>query len=394
MPGETLLTTELWPQIGMDDAPTINKMFRDDRERMAQFGAQLLLYDRIVIPTNDFAILDILATWLGFNRVVELFESDSLRLIRLKECLGFAGNGNGLCSFTIGEGEKRFLWWQDAAFGDFEESLQARIDHLENVSSVTERHKLFDLVRGHTKCVDISVEDVNTKLRAESMQDLLSAPLLRAEVEEFYGKDWLKKLKNPPEVGPNVLQVANFEIIENPVHLLLRIAELNLGLLLATGEKGIDMFASARTEQIYRAKLSRSPRGMVAMSGFCNLLDLSGVPDVQSGMEKGIISISDIWRIRSSKRGRSFRKWMQQCTINESKDLAREYIACLERAPWISRLPVKVLRFLLSLGIGAANPIAGIVASIGDSFLLEPLLSGHAPGVFINELRSLRIRSK
>jgi len=76
-----------------------------------------------------------------------------------------------------------------------------------------------------------------------------------------------------------------------------------------------------------------------------------------------------------------FKDWLKK--VNPDEDLIRSYMRDISSEGWIQRLPAKSLRYILTLGLDATNPVAGMVAGFMDNFVVEKLLSGWRPNHFV-----------
>ncbi|MGB4765841.1 MAG: hypothetical protein WBH09_02920 [Rugosibacter sp.] len=76
-----------------------------------------------------------------------------------------------------------------------------------------------------------------------------------------------------------------------------------------------------------------------------------------------------------------FKDWLKK--VNPDEDLVRSYMRDITSEGWIQRLPAKSLRYILTLGLDATNPVAGIAAGFMDNFVVEKLLSGWHPNHFV-----------
>lgn len=76
-----------------------------------------------------------------------------------------------------------------------------------------------------------------------------------------------------------------------------------------------------------------------------------------------------------------FKDWLKK--VNPDEDLIRSYMRDITSEGWIQRLPAKSLRYILTLGLDATNPVAGLAAGFMDNFVVEKLLSGWRPNHFI-----------
>ncbi|MCA3028984.1 MAG: hypothetical protein ING66_10345 [Rhodocyclaceae bacterium] len=76
-----------------------------------------------------------------------------------------------------------------------------------------------------------------------------------------------------------------------------------------------------------------------------------------------------------------FKDWLKK--VNPDEDLVRSYMRDITSEGWIQRLPAKTLRYILTVGLDATNPIAGLAAGLIDNFFVEKLLSGWRPNHFV-----------
>lgn len=76
-----------------------------------------------------------------------------------------------------------------------------------------------------------------------------------------------------------------------------------------------------------------------------------------------------------------FKDWLKK--VNPDEDLVRSYMRDITSEGWIQRLPAKSLRYILTLGLDATNPVAGLAAGFMDNFVVEKLLSGWRPNHFV-----------
>jgi len=76
-----------------------------------------------------------------------------------------------------------------------------------------------------------------------------------------------------------------------------------------------------------------------------------------------------------------FKDWLKK--VNPDENLVRSYMRDITSEGWIQRLPAKSLRYILTLGLDATNPVAGLAAGFIDNFVVEKLLSGWRPNHFV-----------
>jgi hypothetical protein len=136
--------------------------------------------------------------------------------------------------------------------------------------------------------------------------------------------------------------------------------------------------------------------GEQTQQNLSTLFRVLNVPNIRVLYQKGAINGDNILEFRKSAK--EFRHWLY--TTIESKipdsrsneDLLRAYLYSVEKVSPLNYLPTKVIRFMVTSGVGFI-PVIGSIASIGlsafDTFLLERLVSGWSPKMFMDKLRKL-----
>ncbi len=77
-----------------------------------------------------------------------------------------------------------------------------------------------------------------------------------------------------------------------------------------------------------------------------------------------------------------FKEWI--VGINPDENFVRQYMNEMANKGWISKIPAKGLRYLLSRGAGMADPIIGTGVSACNTFLIEKIFGGWRPSHFVN----------
>ena len=391
MPKETIINSKIWPRIGLDHAPPINLALLNNMAYKAQFATQFLLYDRIVVPTNDFAIVPILTQWMGLPSFYSALESDSLRFIRLTSILGYVGNGNALNLFTIKEGTgKPFEWWQNAMFGKAEDALEVQLGNAQPSIPLGERKNLYGLVMKQTDEFSMPNEDFMSKVVHESYRDILDTPTLKKEIVDYYKSNPID-LTRLPEVKADQVRVSGIEVLNDPVDLVLRVAEVNFEIVMANQAYNADLYTSERIENLLKSKMKRSGIGTDVLNGFIRLLNITNVPNLEMAIESGNLGFEDLWEIRSSNNSSKFRAWLREAREEHGQDLGKAYVSTLESIPFIDSLPIKTIRFLITTCAGLIEPLTGLTTGVIDSFFVQKWLAGYSPRLFIDDLRKLSI---
>ena len=144
---KSILDHRLYIRLDLDIALKANIFFQGNPYNRAHLANQLLLYDKITIPTKDFGIIPILMSWLGQSNFYESLELETFNFLHLHGMLGYAGNGNGISSFVINMSEdKPIQWWQDTVFGDPEKAIELQLINLASSLGKNERKLLYSII--------------------------------------------------------------------------------------------------------------------------------------------------------------------------------------------------------------------------------------------------------
>jgi hypothetical protein len=107
---------------------------------------------------------------------------------------------------------------------------------------------------------------------------------------------------------------------------------------------------------------------------------LPDTPSVAEVIDSGERTFDEFFLLLD-KAGR-FKHWLK--SVNPDEGLIRSYWKDISAEGWIQKLPAKTARYILTLGLDATNPTAGLVSGFVDNFLVEKLLGGWRPNHFIS----------
>lgn len=107
---------------------------------------------------------------------------------------------------------------------------------------------------------------------------------------------------------------------------------------------------------------------------------LPDTPTLAEAIDSGERTFDDFLSLLD--RAARFKDWLK--AVNPDEDLVRTYLRDISSEGWIQKLPAKSVRYMLTLGLDAANPVAGFVAGFLDNFVVEKLLSGWRPNHFVS----------
>ena len=106
---------------------------------------------------------------------------------------------------------------------------------------------------------------------------------------------------------------------------------------------------------------------------------LPDAPSLAECIDSGERSFDEFLQLLSSAR--RFKNWIS--SVNVDENLVSAYITAITSEDQIQGIKGKTLRYALTTGAGFANPVAGILTSLADTFLVEKLLGGWRPNHFV-----------
>ena len=392
---DTIVDSRLHAKHDLGRADLRNADFFGQPANRAHLGSQLLLYEHVIIPTNDFGIIPALIQWLGQKSFEAALDCNAISFLRRIDLLGYAGNGNGINGFVIEETPERpFLWWQKALFGDLSEAIELQLIH--GVPSLKKRNRdrLLQVIEGRSRPATYPNDFFLKNIEEESYKDVRDTPeianyVTRLAMAAGHPEGQPIDLKRLPGVAPNALQIAGDGEVLSAADLIVRVAETNMEIVLADLVGGADLHVSRGADVILKHKLLRSGTASAAMDGFPRLLELNGIPDIRAAVESGVVSLPDIWELRQRRVAKRFRKWLADAEFQTSRDLERLYVESLGRTSLVQSLPARVIRFGLTSVMGAADPVSGVALGIADSFFVDKYLGGYRPKLMIDEVRKM-----
>lgn len=389
---DSIVDNRLFIHPEMDFTPKYNLMYQTNFTVRSHLATQMLLYDRIVIPTNDFGIVPVLINWMGLKIFRKAVEANTFEFIRKTNLLGYSGNGGGLCEFTMNPGQKKeWYWWQAALFGDTELAIEQQLKMLCPFISRSEQKALRDEVIGRTYKFEIDKDFFKQHVVNETLNDIASNQNLTEFIFKHTDRDLTKvDLYRLHGIEENQMRVSSYGTIRDPISLVLRIAEINYQIIIGTSSKESDLFISDGAEELLKNKLKRSDIQSNMTDGFGALLELNDMPDIGKAVVDNSVPFSEIWKLRNRNNSKKFRKWLRELNINNAKEIQKLYVASLENKSIVESLPLRIFRFALTASLGAVEPALGLSVGVVDSFFVNKWLSGYSPKLFLDELNEVK----
>jgi hypothetical protein len=186
-----------------------------------------------------------------------------------------------------------------------------------------------------------------------------------------------------------ILGGQNATLATGHAEIVLALATANLELRLMAEAVASD---SATVTPIGHALRARELRAGTTQESFARLRELADVPDVAEAVLTKHISIEALTKLRESPAGYAFRTWFRKHCTGDSADVARAYIDLLSRVPPAQTVAAKILRYVVTTGLGFIPVVGGAlgaVASAIDDFAVDRVAERFQPKFFIDELKLL-----
>lgn len=356
---------------------------------------QLLLYDKIVIPTRDFGIIPVLIKWMGLNLFNNAIDSNTFYFLRVKDALGYFCS-DGIITFYMKRGEsKAWSWPQDAMFGENNVAIDQQLRNFCPDISKQERELIIKNIVSKSKTLRNINNAYEKYITDETYEDIkddneFSQYVFHKNGNEINNDDF-SKLEG---IEKNQIRIFYQDKIRDPIDLLLQIAEINMILYFSTLIKDADLYVPDGAETLLKNKILRLGIKDNYLDNFIALLELKNIPNIGKAVQSGDFSLFDIWKIREKKHSKNFRKWLRKASKQDEKNIVKLYIESLENKPLIQSLPSKILKFAIVAISSVINPSLGLSIGVVDSFFVEQWLKGYSPRLFLDELQKIKIDNK
>src|ERR1017187_533294 len=111
---DAIVDSRLYVKHDVGHADVRNTSFFADPANRAHLASQLLLYEHVLIPTNDFAVVPALIDWMGIDGFGEAIDCGAIGFLRRRGVLGYASDGLGVQLFAFSDTpEKPYReWWR------------------------------------------------------------------------------------------------------------------------------------------------------------------------------------------------------------------------------------------------------------------------------------------
>jgi len=392
---DAIVDGSLYPRHYTSHLEQRNRAFFSEPSLLSHFASQLLLYEHLIIPTNDFAIVPALLQWMGRDAFEEALDSATIAFLRRKGSLMYGGNGAGLSEYGISDTpEKPFDWARRAFWGDLGEAIELQLLHGQPDLAATERERLARKAVGQSQTAEYTNDYFIKNIATESYTDIRDTPELRSVFMQLAAAAGHKpgaalSMAHLPGVKANSFEIAGIGPPASLPQLAEQVAEANMDIVLAELAGGTDFYVPRGMDALLKGKLLRAGCPPARLQGFIQLLKINGIPDIRPAVESGTLSLSNLWKVRQSRRAKHFRKWLAKADAGPADDFVRMYRESLEQTSLMESLPARIIRYGVLTAVGVWHPLIGAGAGLVDTLFTEKFVRGYRPKLMFNELAKL-----
>lgn len=365
----------------------LSESLAKDPDYWSRLANYILLYDQIIIPTGNLQVLAVIRRMLGDDILQELIRARVIVFARFDEWLAYRGDGSGLVFFRVERRKNDQFTLGHAFHTPLDETIDIVFKQaMPSTFGAVRKRELKKILIDNV--VSIPLEAVTSDLITETYNDILNSPYLR---DMLAIRNAGRSLKSLVGIRSNQMTVFNpyRDNPENPeVRSVLRAGFENLLFCMGGYANVDDITADPITHSMLLAKGQRLGFSVEGENSFTEIQKVSGVPNIGAAFAKKQLNAEALIKLRSSDSSHTFRNWLAAgAPREEASDTVRRYIDSLDKVGFVDSLPVKLLRFAVTTGIGALDPAAGLVANVADSFFLNKWFPERSPKLFMEEAK-------
>lgn len=373
-----LLAADLWPMLTSEHGTVRLKRVQDHLiHPLDRLIESLVLYDEVTIPTQDFIIVPALINALGELAVRQLFESGSLRFLRIKKMFAYtSGSGASVISITKPSGEPL----------PFAQELDEVLKWIaKDCIGTSEPDSFCSLLTGMTS--EIDAEDFTDIIRKDSEADVLESEHIREmfNLPHTHPREFLAEPNKVIMYGGQHLPKEN-AVVQS----YLQLVQSNVELAMAERLNCDDISSATGLDAILGEKYLRTGNSDAASE----LFNLSDIPNFSPLVRTGELPMHKLIALRNSSDGEEFRKWFHK-NLSNGESISKAYVDLIKEISPVDSVPGKLLRVLawtgLSAGAGSlAGPVGtvagagvGVVGGLFDSFVMNKIRLGGSAKLFL-----------
>lgn len=152
---------------------------------------------------------------------------------------------------------------------------------------------------------------------------------------------------------------------------------------------------------ISESSIKQIESAMKISDGTSQIFKIENVPDIKSLVLDNILSFDSVFDLRYKSVAKSYRKWINNVSNNEDAlPITKEYIdAITGKHKFFESSGGKFMKILGMFGIGAGlgaflGPISDLGLGLFDTYILDGILKGWNPQMFVDQIRKSQSSSK
>jgi len=375
-----IFAADLWPVSGATSKflAEASQQLAQGQMRLRQLVENLLFYDQVILPVDDFIGLKVLGDAFGTEGVATMIDAEVLRFARVHGSLAYAGEGHGLVTISAvdrASGPTPPMWMPTgvaarAIFAAIEGEDNRRAKQMgAKVASYTK-----DIQLGHySKLIE---ERAFAAVRSASISPDLAIPELN--LRSLPGKKNNEIVVTGPlnqPLEPN-----------NDIGRLMRVARTELEIVGKEVTQCSDISTLSPIGKVIAAHTA---------TAMTTLFQITDVPDVGEATLRGALNLQQIISLRESRNWQEFVRWFHEACNSDSDQVGREYVKLLKKAGPLDTAFFKTVRILVPtvLGLMPGGAAIGVLVEAADTFLLQKIKE-PSPKYFIEELEQLTLKQR
>jgi hypothetical protein len=347
---------------------------------------ELLLYDKSIIPIQDYLVPTILVTQLGQENVIDLLESDVLSFARLLGGVAYHAPK------TAGSHDGGFLSFvHPCHLRGRTERTPLSTTHLLKLTERTLRQALNGPI--DSRLIRL-LRDKTTEIDASSFIVEIGDRILDELRTDGSMRDWAgvrlqgNELKLPGEPGAvTVYSGALSDGVRSEGERLASLLGASTELWVAASSNCHDVSTTGPIQQVLARRSLRHLCSEDRSRSFVTIREICDLPD------PGLMAFSDphkcrrFLRLRRSPAGLAFRRWFHKdaATCNQV-EIARALVSLLSEGDLVTSAPVRTMRFIATSAISSV-PVVGTAVSAFDTFIVERIFRDRSAMLFLDRLR-------
>lgn len=351
--------TQMRPELtGLIDTLTIG-----DKTGANEFIRNLLvsifIHNTTYIKTTD---LFLLFKYLSVEKTLRLIQSDGMKLV----------DDNGLDTGLLVDAEnKKFIGFFENSYmypgNEKAENFDSSFEYLSfqvDKAPIPKEIKSALLFNVEKRTIFFDVDQTIEKIKKELDYD-------------FSNRNITNRLGIDDD---------NIENIKDDNHdKVFRLVKSNQGLLYSALLNVDSLICDANSSSDYQDKFKNlfTVNTNKSIDSFSYLANRFGVPDFTYLIINNIITIDEFLELRQKRGSARFRDWFYQIDYDREKALE----SLLSESPNLKNKNtiLTFLRWSFSNAVGLIEPISGTVYSAFDTFVLDKLLNGWNPNLYLNK---------